>query len=123
MANISGPGVAAMSDYRAYRIGEDGHVASFRAFVCDSDTDAAVWAKQLFDGYDIELWSGDRLVARLKSKAKSGAISHEVMNGPMVARRNKFQVRKNAHQTPPRIKTASIVLTVKINSIDGPGSA
>jgi hypothetical protein len=67
MANISGFGIAKMSHCRAYVIGNDGHFASFRAFVCDSDTNATVWAKQLFDGYDIELWSGDRFVARLKS--------------------------------------------------------
>jgi hypothetical protein len=73
-----------MSEYRAYRIGEDGHVASFRAFICDSDADATVWAKQLFDGYDIELWSGDRLVARLKSTPKPVAISHEAIDGPTV---------------------------------------
>ena len=51
-----------MAEYRAYVIGEDGHITSFRAFVCDGDADAMVWAKQLLDGNDIELWSGDRFV-------------------------------------------------------------
>jgi hypothetical protein len=53
---------------RAYTIGEDGHVASFRAFVCDSDADATVWAKQLVDGHDIEPWSRDRFVIRIAHK-------------------------------------------------------
>jgi hypothetical protein len=70
-----------MSDYRAYRIGEDGHVASFRAFVCDSDADATVWAKQLVDGHDVELWSGDRFVIRLNSTAKPGAVINDVRGG------------------------------------------
>jgi hypothetical protein len=53
-----------MAEYRAYVIGEDGHIRNFRAFVCDGDLDAMVWAKQLLDDYDIELWSGDRFVIR-----------------------------------------------------------
>jgi hypothetical protein len=54
-----------VSEYRAYVIGNDGHFISFRAFVCGNDEDATVWAKQLVDGHDIELWSGKRLVIRL----------------------------------------------------------
>jgi hypothetical protein len=88
MANLSGIGVPNMSEYRAYRIGDDGHVASFRAFVCDSDADATVWATQLFDGYDIELWSGDRLVTCLNSVSKPGTVSKEVLDGRMM-RKNK----------------------------------
>jgi hypothetical protein len=75
MDNLSGIGVANMSEYRAYRIGEDGHVASFRAFVCDSDANATVWAKQLLDSHDVELWSGDRFVIRLNSTGKRGAVT------------------------------------------------
>jgi hypothetical protein len=32
-----------------------------------NDADATVWPKQLVDGHDIELWSGDRLVVHLNS--------------------------------------------------------
>jgi hypothetical protein len=70
VANLAGAGVAEVSEYRAYVIGEDGHIASFRSFVCDSDADATVWAKQLVDGHDVELWSGDRFVIRLDHKPK-----------------------------------------------------
>jgi hypothetical protein len=59
-----------VSDYRAYIVGEGGHFISFRAFVCDTDADATVWAKQLVDGHDIELWSGKRLVVRLERKTR-----------------------------------------------------
>ena len=54
-----------MADYRAYVIDENGHFIKHRGFVCANDTDATVWARQLMDGQDIELWSGPRFVARL----------------------------------------------------------
>lgn len=57
-----------VAEYRAYAVGHDGRLVGSRAFVCDSDADATVWAKQLVDGHDIELWSGDRLVIRLEHK-------------------------------------------------------
>ena len=37
------------------------------------DADAVVWAKQLLDGNDIELWSGDRFVSRLNHKPEAAA--------------------------------------------------
>ena len=57
-----------MAEYRAYVVGEDGHIRSSRAFVSDDDADATVWANQLVDGHDIELWSGERFVTRVKHK-------------------------------------------------------
>jgi hypothetical protein len=59
-----------VSEYRAYVIGEDGHIASYRAFACDSDEEATFWAKQLVDGHDVELWSRDRFVIRLDRKSE-----------------------------------------------------
>ena len=59
-----------MIEYRAYTIGQDGHINASRAFRCAEDSDAIVWAKQLVDGHDIELWSGDRLVIRLEHQKK-----------------------------------------------------
>ncbi|MBR1154498.1 hypothetical protein [Bradyrhizobium sp. JYMT SZCCT0428] len=64
-----------MNEYRTYVIGDDGHIKSSRAFVCENDADAIVWAKQLVDGQDIELWSRDRLVKRLSSTTKPQAVS------------------------------------------------
>jgi hypothetical protein len=87
MAELSRLGVAEVSEYRAYIIGGDGHFAGFRAFVCGSDSDATVWAKQLVDGHDVELWSGDRLVTRLKSTINRGAVSHDVIDGRMVPKK------------------------------------
>jgi hypothetical protein len=56
-----------MTVYRAYVIGDGGHIVSSREWVADSDADATIWAKQLVDGHDVELWSGTRFVVRLKS--------------------------------------------------------
>jgi hypothetical protein len=70
MADIAWTCVAQMSAYRVYVIGQDGHFVSIRKFFCDSDSDAAVWAKQLVDGRDVELWCGYRFVVRLDHKPK-----------------------------------------------------
>jgi hypothetical protein len=57
-----------VNGYRANVIGEAGQIVKFRSFLCDTDENATVWAKQLADGHDVELWSGDRLVTRLRGK-------------------------------------------------------
>jgi hypothetical protein len=77
-----------VNEYRAYLIGHDGHFASSRSFVCGNDADATVWAEQLVDGHDVELWSGDRFVARLKTDGRPEAVSHEVIDGRMVPKKS-----------------------------------
>ena len=67
MADLSGSGVPYMSAYRVYVIGQDGHFVS--KFVCDTDSDATVWA-ELSDDNDVELWCGYRFVVRLDHKPK-----------------------------------------------------
>jgi hypothetical protein len=57
---------AAMADYRAYMIGDDGRFMRAVELVCPDDEAATEQAKQLVDGHDVELWSGPRLVVRLK---------------------------------------------------------
>jgi hypothetical protein len=56
-----------VNEYRAYLVGIDGHFVSYEPLVCDSDDEAIAKAKRLVDGHDVELWSGPRLVVRLKS--------------------------------------------------------
>ena len=56
-----------MTEYRAYIVGADGHFASCRAFSCADDSEAIIWAKQLVDGHDVELWSGERFIVRLQT--------------------------------------------------------
>ena len=73
-----------MSGYRACVIGDDGQVTHSRTFACGSDTDAAIWARQLAGNNDVELWCGDRLISRLKSTPQCEAVSHDVVKGRLV---------------------------------------
>jgi hypothetical protein len=58
-----------MADYRAYTIGHDGHFSDCEARSCAEDREAIEWAKQLVDGRAIELWCGERFVAKFEPKA------------------------------------------------------
>lgn len=58
-----------MANYRTVTIDRAGKPSRNRSFVCDSDDDAIVWAKQSLDEAPVELWSGARLVARLEPQA------------------------------------------------------
>jgi hypothetical protein len=57
-----------MADYRAYLVGEDGHILDCKARRWMDDRQAVEWAKQLVDGRAIELWSGERFVAKFEPK-------------------------------------------------------
>ena len=56
-----------MAEYRAYIVGGDGHFVGFEPLVCGDDAEAVEKAKRVFEGKDIELWCGGRLVIRLSS--------------------------------------------------------
>jgi hypothetical protein len=55
-------------DNRVYMIGEDGHFFKAINLICADDAAAIESAKQLMDGYDLELWQLDRKVARFPQK-------------------------------------------------------
>jgi len=55
-----------MANYRTVTIDKTGKPGRNRAFVCDTDVDAIVWAKQSLDDAPVELWSGARFVARFE---------------------------------------------------------
>jgi hypothetical protein len=77
-----------MVDYRAYFVGDDGHIIGFEPLVCANDGVAIEKAKRLINKNTVELWSGERLVKRLSApKAKGDAISHEVKGGRMVPKK------------------------------------
>jgi hypothetical protein len=52
-----------MNEYRAYIVGADGHFTASREITCAGHDEAVVWARQLVDGRDVELWSGHRFIA------------------------------------------------------------
>jgi hypothetical protein len=57
-----------MRDYRAYILGIDGHrFLKVEGFLSDHSDDAAALnaARQLIDKHDVEVWNGERLLARL----------------------------------------------------------
>jgi len=57
-----------MAEYRAYIIGMDGHFVRAVGFTSPDDDTAKEYAKQLVDGHDIELWLGDRKIAKFGVK-------------------------------------------------------
>ena len=59
-----------MAEYRAYVVGRDGHFMRFEALICADDAEAIAKAMRLVDDHDVELWSGERFVARLKVATK-----------------------------------------------------
>jgi hypothetical protein len=71
-AGIKGAQVrsASVADYRAYTIGHDGHFRDCETLSCDEERDAIEWAKQLITDYAIELWCGERFVAKLEPKTE-----------------------------------------------------
>jgi hypothetical protein len=57
-------------EYRAFTVGSDGHFTGFEPLICTDDAEAIEQAKRLVVGCDVELWSGDRLVIRLRVSPK-----------------------------------------------------
>jgi len=61
-----------MPEYRACLIGSDGHFDDAVHLNCANDDKAIQYAKALADGYDVELWQLDRLVATFPKVLKKG---------------------------------------------------
>jgi hypothetical protein len=64
---------AQMVEYRIYSVGSDGHFMKSECLECPSDEDAIKQAGQSIDTYDVELWSGARVVAKLNRHGPSRA--------------------------------------------------
>jgi hypothetical protein len=61
---------AAMAEYRAYLIGTDGHFIGFKGLICADDSEAIEKATRLINRLDVELWNGERFIARLTLERK-----------------------------------------------------
>ena len=57
-----------MSNYRAYLLGRDGHIARRVDLDCGDDEAAKRGANALVGAYDIELWDGARKVAEFRRR-------------------------------------------------------
>jgi hypothetical protein len=55
-----------MAEYRAYTIGDDGHIVACQPMVCLNDMAAIKQAQPLVNGRPIELWSGKRFIIKLE---------------------------------------------------------
>jgi hypothetical protein len=54
-----------MAGYRVYAVGDDGHIVKSTPLICDDHSQAVAEAIEISEGHAIEIWSGDRFVARL----------------------------------------------------------
>jgi hypothetical protein len=55
----------AMTYYRAYIVGEDGHFIEAVNLDCVDDAAAVKSAKQLVNSHDVEVWQQGRMVTKL----------------------------------------------------------
>jgi hypothetical protein len=51
-----------MQGYRAYIIGQDGHIQNRVDLSCENDAEAKTLALELLNGYDVELWQLGRKI-------------------------------------------------------------
>ena len=57
-----------MPEYRIYRLATDGHFWGVPMIVeCAQDQEAIERARQMVDGFDLEVWEAARLIARFKA--------------------------------------------------------
>jgi hypothetical protein len=91
-----------VEEYRAYVIGSNGHFEGSRTFVCDTDENAIVWAKQMMREQSVELWCGARLVKRLPSSDNRQAVTHEVHEGRLIpkGKKSKAAQKRQKHRAP-----------------------
>jgi hypothetical protein len=55
----------AMTEYRAYVVGIDGHFIGYEPLVCANDAEAIAKAHRI-DGHAVEVWSGPRSVLKVR---------------------------------------------------------
>jgi hypothetical protein len=58
-----------MSDYRLYVFDHTGHIRGVTVLNCDSDEEAAAYARSQSDGRPMELWNRDRPIRRFDIEA------------------------------------------------------
>ena len=59
-------------DFRAFIIGEDGHVKGRVDLLCKDEAEAVEKAKRLVDGSDVELWHRDHRIAVFRHNEPRG---------------------------------------------------
>ena len=59
-----------MARYRAYAVQFDGNFEGYELLSCSDDVEAIGEAQRLANNNAIELWTGERFVARMERKSK-----------------------------------------------------
>jgi hypothetical protein len=67
-----------MKEYRAYIIGEDGHIQSRVDLRCANDGEAVGLAKQLVNGRDVELWQLDRQIETFRHTSERPVLRQSI---------------------------------------------
>ena len=62
-----------MARYRVYAVQFDGNFDGYETLSCNDDGEALFEAQRLANNTAIEVWSGERFVARMECKSKAGA--------------------------------------------------
>jgi hypothetical protein len=78
-----------MPEYRAYKIGSDGHFFEAVPLVCADDAEAMEKAKLLVGSFtDVALWEGGRKVAAFQNECQKsdGAVTHEIHDGQTISK-------------------------------------
>jgi hypothetical protein len=66
MAAVTWTPITKMNEYRAYIIGQDGHIFRRIELICADDKVAKEQAKLLVASHDVELWQLDRQIEVFK---------------------------------------------------------
>ena len=59
-----------MADYRVYTVGLQGRLVHYEVLDCDTDAEAILETGRRLQNHTVELWSAERLVARLDAGSK-----------------------------------------------------
>jgi hypothetical protein len=65
-----------MAQYRAYAVQFDGNFDGYESLSCDDDAEAIGEAQRLANNSAIELWTGERFVARMERKSSRNREWH-----------------------------------------------
>ena len=60
-----------MQDYSLYILGQSGRLVREIEVVCANDSDAIDLAQRWVDGYDVELWQMDHMIARFERSGRT----------------------------------------------------
>jgi hypothetical protein len=70
--------MAAMAGYRIYKVSKEGHFVGVQEAVAASDADAMVEAHKLLDGFNVEVWRGNKKIGYLRAHSPKAEWSNRI---------------------------------------------